>query len=81
MKIPCYVSILLLVVFMDSGNQVHMAVVPEYVHCDYLTLRNDYCDIKNDPCDAHCKVHYRSTNVTGSCDIDINLCVCTYCHE
>ncbi|KHN29854.1 hypothetical protein glysoja_034098 [Glycine soja] len=52
---------------MDSGNQVHMAVVPEYVHCDYLTLRNDYCDIKNDPCDAHCKL---ATTITAFTPIE-----------
>jgi len=63
------------------GNQVHMAVVPEHVHCENLILRNDYCDLENDPCNAHCKVHYRSTKATGSCDIDINLCVCLYCRK
>ncbi|KHN44204.1 hypothetical protein glysoja_031865 [Glycine soja] len=65
MKIPFYFSVLLLLLLIDSGNQVHMAVVPEHVHCENLILRNDYCDLENDPCNAHCKLFLSSACYVG----------------
>ncbi|KAK7334923.1 hypothetical protein VNO80_26690 [Phaseolus coccineus] len=79
MKTPFCFCILVFGIFVAFGNEVQMRVVPKYIHCEECRLNNDFCDTRNDPCDSHCKIHYRSTNATGSCDLDRHVCSCLYC--
>lgn len=47
--------------------------------CQEYTLNGDVCDPKKPDCEADCKLHYRTTNTSGYCDIDKNVCICIYC--
>ncbi|ESW21210.1 hypothetical protein PHAVU_005G051300 [Phaseolus vulgaris] len=73
MKTPFCFCILVFVIFVAFGNEVQMRL------CEECRLSNDFCDIRKDPCDSHCKIHYRSTNATGFCNLDKHVCSCIYC--
>ncbi|KAH1103450.1 hypothetical protein AAZX31_13G243700 [Glycine max] len=75
MKIPFYFPILVLVVFIASGKQVQMTVVPNCV-VESLSV---HCEIFKNPCELLCQQHFGSPAAHGACGIKFHVCVCYLC--